>query len=231
MKASKNAEIVAASKFAAKPATKPAAKPVTKTTRKRLPPPPSKPYHHGNLRESLLEAADEVLTTHGAAGITLREVAKAAGVSHAAPYHHFASLDDLLATVAERGFERLSAALAPTREVVDCRERLMQISEIYVNCARAQPSQFRLMFGPLLSRKHQFPKLQKAAEQSFGIVVEAATTLDKERGLELALLGWSLCHGLSNLLIDGVFDGMPMQLPDAATLARQLTQRALDGGG
>lgn len=77
------------------------------------------------------------------------------------------------------------------RRVADSRERLMQISEIYVNCARAHPLQFRLMFGPLLSRKRQFPTLQKAAEQSFSIVVVAATALDKERGMELAPLGWS----------------------------------------
>ena len=216
MKAPKNAE--------------PAKKPATKMARKRAPAPPPKPYHHGNLRDSLLDAADQVLIAYGAAGITLREVAKAAGVSHAAPYHHFASLDDMLATVAERGFQRLSAALQPTTHVADSRERLLQISEVYVNCARARPSQFRLMFGPLLSRKREFPALQIAAEQSFGIVVAAATALDPKRGPELALLGWSLCHGLSNLLIDGALDGMSMPLPPTALLARLLTERALDGG-
>ncbi len=234
MRAPKNAATKATEATVRKSVTKLTTQNAVKPPRKRAPPPPPpKPYHHGNLRDSLLDAADDVLISHGASGITLREVAKAAGVSHAAPYHHFASLDDLLATVAERGFQRLSAALAPTRQLTDSRERLMQISEIYVNCARAHPSQFRLMFGSLLSRKRQFPSLQKAAEQSFAIVVEAATALDKKRGMELALLGWSLCHGLSNLLIDGVFDGMamPTPLPDATALARQLTQRALDGVG
>lgn len=196
-------------------------------TATRAPATPPKPYHHGNLRDSLLAAAEEVLISHGASGITLREVAKAAGVSHAAPYHHFASLDDMLATVAERGFQRLIAALEPTTQVTDSRERLLQISEVYVNCARAHPSQFRLMFGPLLARKREFPALQIAAEQSFAMVVAAATALDPERGLELALLGWSLCHGLSNLLIDGALDGMSIPLPPSGLLARQLTERAL----
>jgi AcrR family transcriptional regulator len=191
------------------------------------PEPEAKPYHHGNLRESLLEAADIVLARQGASGITLREVAKEAGVSHAAPYHHFASLDDMLAAVAERGFMRLIEAMASAPEAPDARERLLQISEAYVNCARANPAQFRLMFGPLLARKRDYPALQVAAERAFGCVLAAATAHDPENGAELALVGWSLAHGLSNLLIDGALDGLPMQLPAATVLARQLAQRAM----
>jgi len=191
------------------------------------PEPESKPYHHGNLRESLLEAADIVLARQGASGITLRDVAKEAGVSHAAPYHHFASLDDMLAAVAERGFMRLTEAMVSGPEAVDARERLLQISETYVNCARANPAQFRLMFGPLLARKREYPALQVAAERAFGCVLAAAMAHDPENGPELALVGWSLAHGLSNLVIDGALDGLPMQLPAATVLARQLAQRAM----
>jgi len=187
----------------------------------------ARPYHHGNLRDTLLAAADAVLVTHGATGITLREVAKAAGVSHAAPYHHFASLDELLATVAARGFVRLGEAMQATASAPDPRERMLRICEAYVSRARAQPAQFRLMFGPLLSRKREFPELKDAAEASFAAVVEASLALDPERGHELALLGWSLAHGLSNLVIDGAFDHLPMDLPSASALARQLGERAL----
>lgn len=194
---------------------------------KAAPEPEAKPYHHGNLRESLLEAADVVLARQGAAGITLRDVAKQAGVSHAAPYHHFASLDDMLAAVAERGFMRLAAAMSEAPATNDPREQLLQISEAYVNCARANPAQFRLMFGPLLARKREYPALQVAAEHAFGCLLTAATAHDPENGPELALVGWSLAHGLSNLLIDGALDGLPMQLPAATVLARQLGQRAL----
>ena len=74
-----------------------------------------KPYHHGKLRESLLEAADTVLAREGALGITLREVATEAGVSHAAPYHHFASLDEMLAAVA---CETTSSPAAPSSKSV-----------------------------------------------------------------------------------------------------------------
>lgn len=195
------------------------------------PAPETKPYHHGNLRESLLEAADIVLARQGASNITLRDVAKQAGVSHAAPYHHFASLDDMLAAVAERGFIRLADAMAQPLQVADTRERLLQICEAYVNCARAQPAQFRLMFGPLLARKREYPALQVAAERGFGQLHAAACAHDPAGGPELALVGWSLAHGLSNLLIDGVLDGLPMQLPAATVLTRQLALRAMDGSG
>jgi len=203
----------------------------TAASRKRAtaaePAPEPKPYHHGNLRETLLAAADGVLARQGATGITLRDVAKAAGVSHAAPYHHFASLDEMLAAVAERGFAQLTMAMAAPAGESDPRERLLQICEAYVNCARSHPAQFRLMFGPLLARKHEFPALKAAAEGAFAQLLAASTALDAERGAELALLGWSLAHGLSNLLIDGAFDGLPMELPAGATLARQLAARAL----
>ncbi len=193
------------------------------------PEPEAKPYHHGNLRESLLEAADAVLAREGALGITLREVAKEAGVSHAAPYHHFASLDDMLAAVAERGFVRLRETMAQSAQAADTGERLLQIADIYVSCARSNPAQFRLMFGPLLARKREFRPLQVAAESAFGLVHAAARAHDVKGGSELALLCWSFAHGLSNLLIDGAFDGLPMELPAASVLTRQLAQRVLMG--
>ena len=101
-------------------------------------------YHHGNLRASLLEAAEAVLTERGVHGLTLRDVARAAGVSHGAPYHHFASLNELLAAVAERGFAILGDAMAEAVSVPDTRERLMRVAQAYVDCSRAHPERFRL---------------------------------------------------------------------------------------
>ena len=219
-----------ASTSARKPALKASRTSSPAKASKRAPEPEPKPYHHGNLRESLLEAADTVLARQGALGITLRDVAKEAGVSHAAPYHHFASLDDMLAAVAERGFARLRETMAMHAQAADTGERLLQIADIYVSSARANPAQFRLMFGPLLARKREFPPLQVAAESSFGLVHAAARAHDAEGGSELALLCWSFAHGLSNLLIDGAFDGLPMELPAASVLTRRLAQRVLQLG-
>ena len=195
---------------------------------KAAPAPSARSYHHGNLRASLLDAADAVLAERGAHRITLRDVAKVAGVSHAAPYHHFASLNDLLAAVAERGFLDLGDAMHKATSVSDTRERLLRVSDAYVACARAQPARFRVMFGPLLASKHEHPDFKAAAERAFGFVLQAAIAHDPRHGPELALAGWSLAHGLANLLIDGAFDEMPMmKKQDPDKLARKLALRIL----
>lgn len=207
--------------------SKTAAKRRTPSVPKALP----KPYHHGNLRESLLAAARALLAEKGPQGITLRDVAKAAGVSHAAPYHHFASLDALLAAVAEASFTQLGDALEMASAEPDTRERLLRITEVYVAHARAQPAQFRLMFGPLLAQSAQYPALQAAARRAFAFVLAAANAHDPAHGPALALTGWSLSHGLSNLVIDGAVDTLALPLGDTDTLARQLALRALGEGG
>jgi AcrR family transcriptional regulator len=186
---------------------------------------PVRPYHHGNLRASLLEAADAVLTERGTQALTLRDVARAAGVSHGAPYHHFASLNDLLAAVAQRGFETLGDAMAEAVAVPDTRERLLRVAQAYVACARAHPARFRLMFGPLLASKDEHTALRAAAQRAFGFVLAAANAHDKKHGANLAVAGWSLAHGLSHLLIDGAFEGLPMKHQNADTLARELSER------
>jgi AcrR family transcriptional regulator len=185
------------------------------------------PYHHGNLREALLQAADNLLAQSGSVGLSLRDVARAAGVSHAAPYHHFASLDHLLAAVAERGFDQLAQAMQVAMAEADTRERLLQIAEAYVRCALAHPVRFRLMFGPLLARKALYPNLAAASQRAFGLLSEAACAHDPRQGPELALTGWSLSHGLASLMIDGALDGLPFKPQDMQTLPRRLAERAL----
>lgn len=189
--------------------------------------PAPKSYHHGNLRESLLQAAEATLAERGVHGTTLRDVAKAAGVSHAAPYHHFASLYDLLAAVAERGFIALGDAMEEASSTPDTHERLLQIGQAYVRCARAQPARFRLMFAPQLAGVTSYPTLSAASDRAFGLLMSAACAHDSINGPELALTGWSLSHGLSNLLIDGALDHVPGALQDSEALVRQLTLRAL----
>lgn len=186
-----------------------------------------KPYHHGNLRETLLIAAETILVARGAQGITLRDVAKAADVSHAAPYHHFGSLNDLLAAVAERAFTNLGNALEQASLEPNARERLLKINEAYVTSACAKPAQFRLMFGPFLTRKSDYPTLKVAADRAFSFLLNAACAYDPKGGLVLAITGWSLAHGLSNLLIDGALEGLPINLDTPQELARQLVLRAL----
>ena len=184
-------------------------------------PPEPRPYHHGDLRASLLQAAARWLDEQGPETLTLRELARAAGVSHAAPYHHFASRDELLAGVAELAFDRLADALsAAAAASTDAASALQDIGEAYVRAALAHPAQFRLMFGPMLARKAGHPGLQRAAERAFVVLLEAATAHAPARGLELALAGWSLSHGAANLAIDGAFGGLPIPAAAARKLAR-----------
>ena len=184
--------------------------------------PASRPYHHGDLRAALLAAAAGWLDERGAETLTLRELARAAGVSHAAPYHHFANREELMAGVAEHAFVRLGDALAAAAAAgaADPVRALMDIGEAYVREALAHPAQFRLMFGPTLARKAEHPGLQRAAGRAFTVLLEAAECHAPERGLELALAGWSLSHGVANLAIDGAFGGLPIAAADARRLAR-----------
>ena len=193
--------------------TPPAAKRV-----RRAPEP--RPYHHGDLRASLLDAAARWLDERGAETLTLRELARAAGVSHAAPYHHFAGRDELLAGVAEHAFDRLGDALAAAAAAPDAAHALLDIGEAYVREALAHPAQFRLMFGPMLARKSAHPGLKRAAERAFAVLLEASARHAPERALELALAGWSLSHGAANLAIDGAFGGLPIAPAQARRLAR-----------
>ena len=211
----------AASANAATPATKAAAQPVR---RKKAEP---RPYHHGHLRDSLLDAAETLLARHGAHGVTMRDAARLAGVSHAAPYHHFPSLDDLLAAVAERGFVQLGDAVAQVMAAGDARQRLLGVAQTYVACASAHPARFRLMFGPLLATKDDRPALKAAAERAFGFVLSAASAKDAEHSASLALAGWSLAHGLSHLLIDGALGKLSPGPKNPAKLARKLAEHLL----
>jgi AcrR family transcriptional regulator len=150
------------------------AKPNAKKPKRAEPGPPTpKTYHHGNLRESLLLAAEATLAQRGVHGTKLRDVAKAAGVSHAAPYHHFASLNELLAAVAERGFIALGDAMEHASSAADPQERLLQIGQAYVHCAQAQPARFRLMFAPQLTQAASYPALQVASQRAFGLLMAA----------------------------------------------------------
>src|SRR5436190_22832597 len=178
-------------------------------------------YHHGNLREALLDAAEGLLARVGAEELTLREVARQAGVSHGAPYHHFAGRDALLAAVAERGFELLTLAMTAASGATP-RDRLVGICEAYVDFATRHPTRFRLMFGPLLMSKHLHPGLREAAEGSFFVVLQAAQEVDAKQALPLALAGWSMAHGLAHLRINDVFSTLPVEAPPAPQLARQL---------
>jgi AcrR family transcriptional regulator len=193
-------------------------------------------YHHGDLRRALLAAAEAVLAERGVEGFTLRECARRAGVSHAAPAHHFGDVTGLLTAVAALGFETLAASMQGARAgIEDPAERLQAIGRGYVAFAREYPERFRLAFS--WSRlNHDDPALRAAGEVAFG---ELETAIRLATGLGDAPLAgelraelvhaWSLVHGFAHLLLAGQFgdteDAALRQLLDGV-LAR-LTPRRL----
>jgi len=154
-------------------------------------------YHHGDLRAAVLAAAGKMIEKQGLAGLSVREAARRAGVSHNAPYRHFPDRDALLAALAAQGFAELGKALQGRAG--------RELGEVYVRFALAQPERFRLMFGARL-RFERHPALREAAQQTYAALVSAFRA---EGGIadpdKAALAAWSLVHGLAHLLLDGHF--------------------------
>ena len=135
-------------------------------------------YHHGNLKEALLQAALDLIAQKGAAGFTFADAARMAGVSAAAPYRHFRDRDELLASIAQRGFEQFEALLTQAwddgrPDTVTAFER---VGKAYLRFAREESSFYSAMFESGLPVDSN-PTLQAASERAFGIIRAAATTV------------------------------------------------------
>lgn len=172
-------------------------------------------YHHGNLRPALLRAAGKMLEKEGPASISLRHAARRAGVSHNAPYRHFADREALLAELAAEGFEMLSAAMRGHTG--------RQMGEAYVGFALEHPQRFRLMFGGLLPVS-QYEHLRVAASATYASLVEAFKDLPKPE--TAAAAAWSLVHGLAHLKLDGHLAAQSVADVIGAVRFAQVPQRA-----
>ena len=161
-----------------------------------------RPYHHGALRPALLEAAEQLLERDGPDHLSMRAVARAACVSHAAPVHHFGDLRGLLTALAAIGFQRFTAALEAAS--ASPQDALQALGRAYVQFARAHPGLFLLMFRSQLLDSGQ-ADLRAAMEDAFTTLARVAATEatadDGEHGRALA--SWCLVHGFAMLLLDG----------------------------
>jgi AcrR family transcriptional regulator len=163
---------------------------------------PAAPYHHGDLRRALLAAGGRLLEQRGPGQVSLREVARLAGVSHNAPYRHFDSREALLAALAGEGFEVLGAQMERATEGKEGLERLRDLGVTYIAFARARPAVYLLMFGPEL-KMDGFPELKTVAERSFKALQHAIDAVAPEPARHAAAIGaWALVHGLSHLIAD-----------------------------
>lgn len=166
-----------------------------------------KAYHHGDLREALVAAAMALLEEQGLSGFTLRQCARRAGVSHAAPAHHFATADDLLAEIAARGFERFVVALGKAADAArgSPLARLEAMGRAYVAFAIANPAVYGLMFRAG-ARSLASPHLKTAASAAWQQLCDSvAAALGEKRQGEVtakASAVWALVHGTATLLMD-----------------------------
>lgn len=193
-------------------------------------------YHHGDLRNALEAAARVLLRTHGPNGVSFREVAKQAGVSHTAPYRHFADKHALLAAIAHEGFRRLGQAMADVEaRYTDPRTQLIEAGRAYAELALNTPEVVQLMFGGYLDPSRCDEALREDADKSFqGLlkIIEngkAAGMLKKRNSKELALAAWSMAHGFAMLAIGGQLADTATTKKDIDALSRTLSRLLLDG--
>ncbi|MEM9595833.1 MAG: TetR/AcrR family transcriptional regulator [Acidobacteriota bacterium] len=196
---------------------------------------PSRGYHHGDLRASLVAAGTELLETHGTGGLSLRSVARAAGVSHAAPYRHFKDKHELLEAVAAAGFRRLEACLddACLRFPDDPKRQVKSACRIYVRETLDHPHRAHLMFGGFLDAERRSAELESAIETSFGKLV---ATIRRGEGRiyrplptrELVLTLWSATHGLAMLAAAGQLTSLDPD-SDPETRMDQVMEHILEG--
>jgi AcrR family transcriptional regulator len=162
-----------------------------------------KSYHHGDLRAALLDAAVALIAERGLAHLSLRECARRAGVSHAAPYRHFADKQALLDAIAADGFSRLTdVGLAAMQGLSQPRDRIDAYGVAYVRFAYEYPVHLRVMFTTELDDPSEATQI--AGSRAFDLLVDsAATVVGRETALLAGFAFWSLTHGLSMLILDG----------------------------
>jgi AcrR family transcriptional regulator len=180
-------------------------------------------YHHGNLKEALQRAALDLIAKKGPAGFTFADAARLAGVSPAAPYRHFRDRDELLSSIAQRGFEQFEQALAAAwddgrPDTVSAFER---VGKAYLAFARGEPALYSAMFESGLAVDLN-PALLAASERAFAIIRAAAERLaalapagtPRPPALMMALHIWSMSHGVASLFARG--DAARRKLPMSA---------------
>lgn len=175
-----------------------------------------KPYHHGDLRNALIEAGQALLNEEGVAALDLRKVARRAGVSHAAPYRHFADKQALLAAIAEDGFKRLTTHILAARQAASksTEDQLLNMARAYVQFAKESPAHMHAMFSGATGDRAPYPTLYATSKEAFFALVDVVRQ-GQERGeiaagnpVEQTLVTWSLIHGFAMLVIERQIPGL-----------------------
>jgi len=184
-------------------------------------------YHHGDARNAILGSARRLLEKTGAATLSLRQAAEAAGLSRQAPYNHFANKEALLAELVRDGFVRLAANISSAADPKGAAERqLAAAGEAYITFALSEPTLFRLMFSRELVDLSKHPSASEAADDTLKALAEIIRRIDKggdRKGLVLA--SWSIVHGYAVLCIEAELEGRRAVRQRAAEFAGLLLGR------
>jgi AcrR family transcriptional regulator len=190
-------------------------------------------YHHGDLKRALTEAALALVKEKGPKGFTLREVARRAGVSTAAPYRHFTDKAQLLAAVATLGFVQLHETLRATAaETADLTQQVLDMGRAYVRWAVTHPDYYQVMFGTELDKRD--PDLLTAGSRAFDDLLDAIVRCQQARLLpdgdprEVAGPTWSLLHGVASLTIGRDLEHVGID-EDPQALAERALRQSLFG--
>ncbi len=196
-------------------------------------------YHHGDLKNALISAGLEVLTREGVAGLTLRKVAREVGVSHAAPYAHFADKQALIAAICTEGFRRMYDVVssAAGQYPNEPEKRIVEAGLAYLQFAETTPELFKIMFSGILEHNRKYPEFEKVTGDNFRMVVglveasQAVGVLRPGPSNLMAVSLWAAVHGLAALVLDGqipyhVFDQYSLRSLWVATL-QQFTDHDL----
>lgn len=196
-------------------------------------------YHHGDLRAALIRAGLAILAEEGVQALTLRAAARRAGVSHNAPYRHFADKEALLAAIAEEGFVVLAGRLEEARARVphSPRQQLEETGWTYVRFAVTHPDHLRVMFGGLVATPEAYPGLQAAGARAFNVLI-AIIQAGQDAGevtdgvpQQVAFGAWAMVHGLALLLIDRQVPQALREGPDEEQLVRLCLRQHYEGLG
>lgn len=181
--------------------------------------PTTRPYHHGDLRRAVLAAAVAAIPDVGPAGLSLRDLARRAGVSHAAPAHHFGDKAGLLTAVAVEGYELLAEALTAAQQSTD---DFLELGVAYVRFAVEHRAHFEVMFRPDLYHRRD-PDLLVAQERAGAALYAGAGSVPTgRRGEDVRVAGvaaWSLVHGFASLWLTGAVPADLGDDPEAAARA------------
>ncbi|MEN9564283.1 MAG: hypothetical protein RIR73_2527 [Chloroflexota bacterium] len=170
-----------------------------------------KKYHHGDLKNALIQGGVEILAKEGVDGLSLRKVAQHAGVSHSAPYAHFPDKQSLIAAISTEGFiqlyAELEAAVSPYSK--NPKKQLIEGAKAYVRFAEKNTDTFKIMFSGVLEKEKDYPSFVEISSKTFKLVVEVVQTCQNAGILPtapadlMAVSVWGQVHGIVALALEG----------------------------